>query len=84
MGYYTIRLDPEAQKMCTIVLPWGKYSYLCPLVSISGAPDLFQEKLSNLMRTLEYVCTYIDDLLVITMGAYDNHLDKIKAVLDCL
>ena len=23
MGYYTIRLDPDAQKICTIVLPWG-------------------------------------------------------------
>ncbi len=27
MGYYTIRLDPDAQKICTIILPWGKYSY---------------------------------------------------------
>ena len=26
MGYYTIRLDPDSQKICTIVLPWGKYS----------------------------------------------------------
>ena len=29
MGYYTIRLDPDAQKICTIVLLWGKYSYMC-------------------------------------------------------
>jgi hypothetical protein len=28
MGYYTIRLDPDASKICTIILPWGKYSYL--------------------------------------------------------
>ncbi len=27
MGYYTIRLDPTATKMCTIIFPWGKYSY---------------------------------------------------------
>ena len=26
MGYYTIRLDPDAQKICTIIFPWGKYS----------------------------------------------------------
>ncbi len=24
MGYYTIRLDPMASKMCTIILTWGK------------------------------------------------------------
>jgi hypothetical protein len=26
MGYYTIRLDPMAVKMCTIIFPFGKYS----------------------------------------------------------
>ena len=24
MGYYTIQLDPDSQKICTIILPWGK------------------------------------------------------------
>ncbi len=28
MGYYTIRLDPDTQQICMIILPWGKYSYL--------------------------------------------------------
>jgi hypothetical protein len=29
MGYYHIKLDAEAdaQKLCTIVFPWGKYKY---------------------------------------------------------
>ena len=26
MGYYTIRLDSDASKICTIIFPWGKYS----------------------------------------------------------
>jgi hypothetical protein len=25
MGYFTIRLDPTASEMCTIIFPWGKY-----------------------------------------------------------
>ena len=53
-------------------------------MGISGAPDIFQEKMSNLMRTPEYVRTYIDDLLTITMGTYDDHLNKVEAVLDRL
>jgi hypothetical protein len=24
MGYYTISLDPEAAKICTVIFPWGK------------------------------------------------------------
>jgi hypothetical protein len=27
MGYYHITLDLEAQKLCIIILPWGKYQY---------------------------------------------------------
>jgi hypothetical protein len=27
MGYYTIRLVPDASKICTIIFPWGMYSY---------------------------------------------------------
>ncbi len=27
MGYYTISLDPDASKICTIIFPWGTYSY---------------------------------------------------------
>ena len=49
MGYYTIRLDPDAQKICTIILPWGKYSYLRLPMGISGSPDYFQEKMTDLM-----------------------------------
>jgi hypothetical protein len=32
------------------------------------------------MATLEYVGAYIDDLLVITKGSLDDHLDKLKLV----
>ena len=84
MGYYTIRLDPNGQKICTIIPPWGKYSYLRLPMGMSGSPIIFQEKMSDLMRTLEYVRTYIDDLLIITPGTYDDHLTKLQVVLDQL
>ena len=32
------------------------------------------------MATLEYVRAYIDDLLVITKGSLDDHLEKLKQV----
>ena len=37
--------------------------------------------MSDLMRALVYVRTYLGDLLVITKGTFDDHLVKIKAVL---
>ena len=42
MGYYTIRIDAKASEMCTIIFPWGKYSYQRLPMGISGAPDIFQ------------------------------------------
>jgi hypothetical protein len=45
MGYYTIRLDPDASKICTVIFPWGKYSYKRLPMNIAGSPDIFQEKM---------------------------------------
>ncbi len=52
MAYYTIRLDPDASKICTIIFPWGKYLRL-PM-GIAGSPDFFQAKMMELMESLEY------------------------------
>ena len=69
MGYYTISLDPDASKICTIIFWWGKHSYRRLPMRILGSPDIFQGKMSDLMATLEFVRTYLDDLLIITKGA---------------
>ena len=74
MRYYTIHLDADAQKICTIVTPWGKYQYLQLPMGIAGSPDIFQERMSALMEDLEYVCAYLDDLLVITSASFTDHL----------
>lgn len=84
MRYYTMRLDSGTHKICTIILPWGKYSYMRLPVGISGAPDMFQAKMTNMMGTLEYIRTYIDDQLIITPSTFDNQIRKVKVVLDCL
>eukprot|EP00804_Cyclotella_cryptica_P001470 CCRYP_003708-RA/>CCRYP_003708-RA protein AED:0.44 eAED:0.44 QI:6/-1/0/1/-1/1/1/0/81 len=65
MGYYTIRLDPDASKICTIIFPWGKYSYLRLPMGIAGSRTYFNRKCGT-NGTLEFVRAYIDDLLCIT------------------
>ena len=81
MGYYTIRLDPEASEICTIIFPWGKYSYQRLPMGFGGSADIFQAQMMDLMASLEYVRAYIDDLLIITRGTLDDHLEKIEIVL---
>jgi hypothetical protein len=54
MGYYHILLTPWSSKLCTIVLPWGKYEYLRLPMGLCNSPDIFQEKMSSLMARLEF------------------------------
>lgn len=84
MGYYHIELSNASKKLCTIVLPWGKYEYQRLPMGLCNSPDIFQEKMSNLMSDLEYVRAYIDDLLILTKGTFEDHLQKLSLVLNRL
>ncbi len=80
MGYYTIRLDPDASKIRTIIFPWGKYSYKRLPMGIAGSPDIFQGKMSELMESLEFVRAYLDDLLCVSELSLKDHLEKLEEV----
>ncbi len=81
IGYYTIRLDPDASKICTIIFPWGKYSYKRLPMGIAGSPDIFQGKMSELMESLEYVRAYLDDLLCISKLSLEDNPEKLEELL---
>ncbi len=81
MGYYAIRLDPDASEICINILPWGKYSYKRLPMGIAGSPDIFQGKMLELIESLEYVRAYLDDLLCISKLSLEDHLEKIEEVL---
>ena len=84
MGYYNIPLDKFAQELCTFLLPWGKYRWKRLPMGLKTAPDIFQEIMVNLLGDLPYVQVYIDDVLILTDGSYEDHLKKVRTVLDRL
>jgi Reverse transcriptase (RNA-dependent DNA polymerase) len=55
VGYYHIKLDPDAQRLCTIIFPWGKYKYKRLPMGIKIAPDVFQNVMTKLNQDMEYV-----------------------------
>jgi hypothetical protein len=81
MGYYHIKLDADAQKLCTIVFPWGKYKYKRLPMGIKIAPDVFQNVMSKLVQDMEYDKTYLDVLLILTNNSFKDHLLKLEMVL---
>ncbi len=50
-------------------------------MGIAGSPDIFQSKMSELMKTLEYVQAYLDNLLCISRSSFEDHLKKLEDVL---
>ena len=81
MGYYHIRLDQDAQRICTLILPWSKYKYLRLPAGLSGSPGIFQDRMTNLVRDLEYARAYLDDLLYLACGTFEDYLDKLEELL---
>ena len=84
MGYYHLKLDLETMKICAIVFPWGIYKYKRLPMGVACSPDIFQSKMSSLFAELDYVQAYIDDLLCLSKGTFEDHLHKLDVVLQKL
>ena len=55
--------------------------YLRLPMGIAGYPDIFQGKMLQLMMALEYLKTYLDDLLVLSKSTFLDHPEKLRPVL---
>jgi hypothetical protein len=70
--------------MYTIVTPFGKYQYLRLPMGILCSPYIFGSKMSDVMQHLDFVRTYLDDILVISSGTLDDHLEKMEVFIKIL
>jgi len=81
MGCCHICLNRASKQLCTFALPFGKHECQAIPMGLCNGPDNFQEKMSELMDGLAFVCMHIDDLLCLTRGTFSDHLEKLKLVL---
>jgi hypothetical protein len=47
-------------------------------------PDVFQNVMSKIVQDMEYMKTYLDDLLILTNRIFKDHLLKLEMVLSRL
>ena len=80
MGYYYIELGPNTKKLCTIVLPWGNFEYQWLPMGLCNSLDIFHKKMSELFAGFDYVQAYIDDILILTSGLWNEHLKKLGTI----
>ncbi len=50
-------------------------------MGFGGSADIFQVQIMDLMASLKFLQAYMDDLLIITKGILDKHLQKMETVL---
>ena len=50
-------------------------------MGISGAPDIFQAKMSGLMAGLDFVRVYLNDCLILNKFTFNDHLLKLRQAL---
>ena len=74
MGYYHIVLPESSADMCTIITENGKYRYRRLPMGVACSPDIFQAKIFELLRDIEVIKTYIDDILAVHKDTSDKHL----------
>ena len=71
--------------VATIVMPYGKYVYQHLPMGLCNSSDIFQECIMyKIFSDLEYVCVYIDDLLVTSCSTFEEHLQKLDLVFSQL
>ena len=49
-------------------------------MGLCNSSDIFQENMSELMEGLDFVRAYIDDLLCLTKGTFEDHLEKLERI----
>ena len=72
------------QVLCTIILPWGKYRYKRLPMGFDNSLYIFQQKMNDLSNGFEFICVYIDDLLILTNGDWKYHVEKLELMLNTL
>lgn len=81
-GFYQIRLDQEASKMCTFNTPFGCFRFLCFPFGLCTGPDLCQGYNYEHFGNLEGVVIYMDDLCIYgrTRKEHDRRLNRVLEV----
>ena len=85
-GYWQVQLDDSSSQLTTMGTPFGRFRWKRMPFGIAPAPEIFQEKLDEVLSGLEGVKAVVDDILVYGEGdtieeAESNHDRRLISLL---
>ena len=78
-GFLQIPLDPGSSKLTTFITPFGRYCFRRLPFGITSAPEVFQDKMEQLLEGLPGVEVIMDDILIHgeTRAKHDEHYENV-------
>ena len=53
-------------------------------MGIANSPEIYQQKINDLFNGFEFICAYMEELLVLTKGDWINHSQTLELTLSKL
>lgn len=82
-GFWQIPLEPESAKLTTFITQFRRYFFNRLPFGITSAPEIFQREMTELLKDIEGVVVYMDDILVFAETA-ELHEERLQNTLDTL
>lgn len=82
-GYHQVEMHPRDIEKTAFSTERGHYEFLRMPFGLKNAPSTFQRLMDHILRGLDNVFTYIDDVIIASTSLQD-HMHKLKQVFDRL
>ena len=82
-GYYHITLGKDSRAKTAFVMPFGKYEFLKVPFGLAQAPAYFQLKMNQVLEDLNFMMTYLDDIIIFS-NSEEEHLLHLEEVFQWL
>ncbi|GFS27123.1 Pol polyprotein [Elysia marginata] len=79
-GFWQMPLDPQSRLLTTFLTPFGRFCMNRLPFGISSAPEIFQRRMSEILKDIDGVICHMDDILIHSSDQ-TTHNERVRTVL---